>query len=131
MLPAGIEYGIRALWTGAGLCAVTLGALGEGSWEGRVLVMLSGIVTLLLSILLGGFVKHLAEHQDYNQTLERRLNGKADRLFDVLRKTEEKLDQAQTRQQCDLVQRFFTEHLAAVDRKLDALLQRHPDKDTP
>jgi hypothetical protein len=123
MLPTGIEYTVRALWTGAGVCAVTLGAVGEGAWEGRVLVMLSGIVTLLLSILLGGFVKHLAEHQDYNQTLEQRLNAKAERLFAAL-------DNAQTKQQCETVQRFTAAQLTDLNHKLDALLRRHAHKET-
>jgi hypothetical protein len=117
-------YAIRGLWTGSGLCVLAVGAVGEASWEARLLVILSGVVTLLLSILLGGFVKHLAQHQEYNQSLQQRLNGQVDRLFVVLEKADTKLDEAQTKEQCELVQRFFSQQLQEVHHKLDALLRR-------
>ncbi|MCL5281318.1 MAG: hypothetical protein M1376_15580 [Planctomycetes bacterium] len=123
-------YAIRTLWTGSGLFTVAVGAVGEASWEARLLVILSGVVTLLLSILLGGFVKHLAQHQEYNQSLQQRLNGQADRLFTVLEKADVRLDQAQTKEQCALVQHFFSQQLAEVNHKLDALLRRQPLKES-
>jgi hypothetical protein len=126
----GAYYTIRGLWTGAGLCTLAVGAVGESSWEARLLVILSGVVTLLLSILLGGFVKHLSQHQDYNQSLQQRLNGQADRLFTVLEKADLRLDQAQTKEQCELVQRFFSQQLAEVNHKLDALLGRERSQES-
>ena len=128
MVSHGMYYGIRGLWTTSGVCTLAVGALGDTSWEARLLVILSGVVTLLLSILLGGFVKHLAAHQEYNETLQQRLNGQADRLFAVLEKADLRLDQAQTKQQCELVQRFFSQQLAEVNHKLDALLGRDHEK---
>jgi len=116
---------IRGLWTGAGVCTVAVGVAEGGAWEGRLVVILSGVVTLLLSVLLGGFVKHLADHADYNRTLEQSLNGRVKRLFDVLEKTDAKLDSAQTKQQCEMVNSFLMARLSALENKIDALLQHH------
>ncbi len=112
-----MHHAVRTLWTASGLCTVAVGAVGDVSWESRLLVILSGIVTLLLSILFGGFVKHLAEHQGYTQTLEQQLSTKAARLFEVLERT-------QTKEACDMIQRFNATQLAELNRKVDALLQR-------
>jgi len=125
MLTPGFHPIVRALWTSAGVCTVAVGALEGGAWESRLVVILSGIVTLLLSILLGGFIKHLAEHGDYNRTLEQSLNGKTQKLFEVLDKTDRKLDAAQTRQQCDMVHSFLTARLNALEAKIDVLLKHH------
>jgi hypothetical protein len=100
------------------MCTVALGVVNDTGWEGRLLVILSGVVTLLLSILLGGFVKHLAAHQDYNQALEQR-------LFAVLAKTDDKLDETQTRRQCEVVQRFLTAQIGALESKIDTVLKHH------
>ncbi len=125
MLTPGFHPIVRGLWTSAGVCTVAVGALEGGAWEGRLVVILSGIVTLLLSILLGGFVKHLAEHGDYNRALEQSLNGKTSKLFDVLDKTDRKLDAAQTKQQCDMVHAYLTARLTALEAKIDVLLKHH------
>ena len=116
---------IRGLWTGAGVCTVAVGVADGGAWEGRLVVILSGIVTLLLSILLGGFIKHLSEHADYNRTLEASLNGRVKKLFEVLEKTDEKLDSAQTKVQCEMVNKFLMARLSALEDKIDTLLKRH------
>jgi hypothetical protein len=126
-----MEYAVRALWTGAGVCTLAVGAVADSSWESRLVMILSGLITLLLSILLGGFVKHLAAHQDYSQSLEETLNLRAERLFDALEKNERKIDAVQSKAQCEIVQRFNAQQLAELHQKIDTLLQRRRHKESP
>ncbi len=48
MLATGLEYWVRFLWTGAGLCAMTLSAAPETDWATRLVMLLCGVSTLLL-----------------------------------------------------------------------------------
>lgn len=126
-----MDHAVRILWTSAGVCTLVVGAIGSESWESRLLVILSGIVTLLMSILLGGFVKHLTEHHEYAQSLEKELNQKAERLFDTLERQETKLELSVTKQQCEMVQRFNAQQLIELHHKIDALLGRKSHEESP
>ena len=62
-------------------------------WDLKVLMGLCGIITLLLSILLGGFVKHISEHSKYQREITSDFDGKCGRLFDLL-------EEGQTKEAC-------------------------------
>jgi hypothetical protein len=114
MLATGLEYGIRVLWTGAGVCAMTLGAASETDWAVRLVMLLCGILTLLLSILLGGFVKHIVGHEAYSRTLYAELDRREQRLFQALHGT---VNEAQ----CQATQKGMA---AASAGQLDLVRQR-------
>ena len=66
-------YAVRILWTGTGATTTVLAAVADVDPWLKVFVGLCGVITLLLSILLGGFVKHLASHDQHSRALDDRL----------------------------------------------------------
>ena len=118
MLAAGLEYGIRFLWTGAGLCAMTLSAAPESDWAVRLVMLLCGVLTLLLSLLLGGFVKHIAGHEAYSQALYAELDRRAERLFKALHGT---VSDAQCKSIQKAAATAWSGQLDLIKRRLDAL----------
>lgn len=114
MVAVTIEYGVRVLWTGAGLCTMTLAALPETDWGVRLVMILCGILTLLLSILLGGFVKHIVGHEAYSQRLYAELDRRQERLFRALHGTV-------NGEQCKSIQKAMA---AAWGGQLDLVKQR-------
>lgn len=76
---------VRGLWSGAGLCTIVLGAATDTDIWVRFVVVLCGLLSLLLSLLLGGFVKHITAHEEYSRGLYRELDARAERLFEGLR----------------------------------------------
>ena len=100
-----ICYGTRGLWAGSGVFAILLGqAVGNEALLLKILMMLSGIITILLSILLGGFVKHLAGHQQDRAIIFEGIENKMDRM-------DKKLDKCQTKTDCDVVHKAAAELL--------------------
>jgi hypothetical protein len=138
MLATGLEYGVRVLWTGAGVCTLTLGAVAETDWALRLVTVLCGILTLLLSLLLGGFVKHLVGHEAYSQALYAELDRRQERLFKALHgtvngeqcKSTQKAMTASFTGQLDLVKQRVT----VLEDKLGTVEQAHtrgPHRATP
>jgi hypothetical protein len=129
MLVLGMEYGIRVLWAGAGVCAMTLGAVTETDWAVRLVMLLCGILTLLLSILLGGFVKHIVGHEAYSQSLYAELDRREQRLFQALHGTvndaqcqaAQKVMATASAGQLDLVR----QRLSVLECRMDALGEGH------
>jgi hypothetical protein len=114
MLATTMEYGIRVLWTGAGLCTMTLGAVTQSDWAVRLVMILCGILTLLLSILLGGFVKHIVSHEAYSRALYAELDRRSERLFKSLHGTV-------TKTQCESTQKAMA---AKWKGQMDLVSQR-------
>ncbi len=83
----------------------------QEDWHPRALMMLSGFITLLLSILLGGFVKHLAGHQQDRSDIFTTLDKKWDKISETLEKM-------QTKEGCQLI---HDSHVELIDTKLDSI----------
>ena len=112
MIKTAVYYAVRVLWTSSGLGTVILGATaGSEDWLVRAFVVMSGIVTLLLSILLGGFVKHLAGHQADRADVFQALENRTERMFGLLEK-------AQTKENCDNI---HAGNMALMSAKLESL----------
>lgn len=84
MLKVGTYLAIQGLWSTAGIFTMVLGAVAETDIWIRVVVALCGVLSLLLSLLLGGFVKHIIGHEEYSRGLYRELDTRAERLFGEL-----------------------------------------------
>lgn len=104
---------IRGLWTGAGVCTILLGVASDGDVPTRLVPILGGLITTLLSILLGGFVVHLAGHGKHTAKLYSQLDARSERMFKIL-------GTARQQDECDRIHKGQTDLLQA---KMD-LVQR-------
>jgi len=121
MLATGLEYWVRFLWTGSGLCAVTLSAAPETDWAVRLVMLLCGVSTLLLSILLGAFVKHIMGHEAYSQRLYTELDRRSERLFKALHGT---VNDAQCKSVQKATATTWSGQMDLVRQRLDTLEHR-------
>jgi len=114
-------YGIRTLWTGTGLTAVALGVATPGEWETKAILILSGMLATLMSILFGGFVKHLAGHQN-DRTL---IFADLDKKHEVML---QRLDKMQSKEGCDSIsennKKLVDLQFKTLDDKLTILLEK-------
>jgi len=108
----------RILWTGMGLSAITLGVVTETDFWVKAVVALGGLVSLLLSILFGGFVKHLASHGDHTQALACQLDERCERLFQLLAKTQTLED---CRRQHEADRTTVAARMECINAKLNAM----------
>ncbi len=87
---AAVYYGIRTLWTGTGLYTTVLGASVTEDWHTKAILVLSGLLTTFVSLLFGGFIKHLAGHQNDRNLIFDDLNKKHERMLNLLEKSQTK-----------------------------------------
>jgi hypothetical protein len=84
-------------------------------------MVLCGILTLLLSILLGGFVKHIVGHEAYSQGLYAELDRRAERLFKALHGT---VTEAQCKSTQKAVAAAWSGQLDLIKQRVSALEER-------
>lgn len=109
-------YLTRTLWTGSGVLAMAAGSI-DTSEETllKLLMFLTGIVTLLLSLLLGGFIKHLTGHQQDRAALFTSIEKKMDRISN-------KISAFQTKENCEMFhlaqERLFKLQVREVEARI-------------
>lgn len=76
-------YGLRTLWSSMGIGILAVAAIPDSFWQ-KIFVVLCGIITLMMSILLGSYVRHLTSHSKDREKLFEVLEEKYTRkdLFD-------------------------------------------------
>ena len=95
MLEQLIYYIGRGTWTGSGLATVAVAATApDGHGWIRVSVALCGLIAILMSLTLGGLLKHLASHSVDRESLFDELASytRAERCDDRYTNVCEKLD---------------------------------------
>jgi hypothetical protein len=104
---------IKLLWLSAGVCTATIGVVTDTGWAVRLVTILAGIITILLSILLGGFIKHLSGHSEHTRELHRELAEMADQL--------------QNKEQCetfrDSLEAIFKAELSAIHTEIAGIMR--------
>ena len=121
MLSTMTYYATRVLWTGTGVSTVILGATVIEDWHTKALLMVTGLLTTLLSLLFGGFIKHLAGHQNDRNLIFADLDKKHDHLMN-------KLEATQSKETCIQMHTNLTKlmdvKLQAIDNKLTMALKK-------
>jgi hypothetical protein len=79
-----IDYGVRSLLAAAGISNIVLAAVTDGD-DGKsilikIVVLLTGIITLLLSVFFTGFMVHLANHTKDRRILFEEINNRLNEI---------------------------------------------------
>jgi len=115
-------YSVRALWGGTGVVVAIAGVMAEHEdWHIRALLAASGLITLLMSLFFGGFMKHLAGHHAFSMTLSNEIDTRFERMFEIL-------DKAQSKTGCnerhDTTMELMTAKLQSIEN-LVKMLNEH------
>ncbi len=85
MLGTVIDYAIRSMLALAGIGNIALAA--ADATDGiliKILVLMSGIITLLMSIFFTGFMVHLANHSKDRKILFEEINNRLNEIKDAV-----------------------------------------------
>ena len=89
-----LSFTIRTIWFGMGLANIAIGVIGTDEILSKILTILCGLLTVIMSILLGGFIKHLAGHSSDSDRLFKVLDGYVQKELctERVERIEEKID---------------------------------------
>ncbi len=124
---SGITYYVfRGLWTSSGVCALTLGAVGTNDFTAKLVLILTGLLTTLMSLLFGSFIKHLTTHTQDRNLIFADLEKKHTKLL-------KQIEKVQSKERCAEVHGVLWErmelHFKDIDGKLVKLANEEEVKE--